>query len=80
MLIFTLRGKEYNLRMEDIIKAIKDIEPETVRRYYIEINGREYPIKQVISKALNIPKISFISTDAYYILTKLGFKVYQKGE
>jgi len=64
--------------MENILKSIRNIEPEPVGKYYVRIDGREYPIKQVISIALNIPKISFTSMDAYRILTKLGFKVYQR--
>jgi len=57
---------------------MKNIDPEPVVTHYIKIGSKEYPIKQVISETINIPKISFTSMYAYNILEKLGFKVSQK--
>jgi hypothetical protein len=75
---FVIRGKEYNLSMEDVINSMKGVEPEPIRRHYVKIDGKEYPIKQVVAGTLRIARISFTSMDAYRILTKLGFSVYEK--
>jgi len=77
---FTLRGKSYEITKEDIIKAVEGIEPRPIRKYYVEINGEHYPIRQVLSVALNIPPASFTTMDAYRILANLGFEVKTKDE
>ncbi|RLE66705.1 MAG: hypothetical protein DRJ47_01675 [Thermoprotei archaeon] len=78
MVKFTIRGRIYDITREDIINAIRDVEPEPLtgkRKYYIEINGKQYPIKQVVGLVTRLPRIAFTAMDAYRILTKLGFEV-----
>lgn len=75
---FIIKGKNYETAMENIINSMKNIDPEPVKIHYIKIGNKEYPIKQVISETLNIPRISFTSMYAYNILEKLGFKIFQK--
>jgi len=82
-MMFTIRGRQFNIEKESIINAVKDVEPEPLtgkRKYYVEINGRKYPIKQVISLVTGLPKIAFTAMDAYRILTKLGFEVMEIEE
>ena len=77
-MVFTIRGKRFDIEKDDIINAVKDVEPEPLtgkRKYYIEINGKKYPIKQVISLVTGLPRIAFTAMDAYRILAKLGFEV-----
>ena len=78
MVVFTIRGKRFNIERDDIINALKNVEPEPIigrRKYYVEISGRKYPIKQVIGLVTGLPRIAFTAMDAYRILTKLGFEV-----
>ena len=78
MVVFTIRGKRFNINKDDVINAVKDVEPEPLtgkRKYYVEINDKKYPIKQVISLVTGLPRIAFTAMDAYRILTKLGFEV-----
>jgi len=76
---FILRGKPYEVDKEDIIKVLKKINIQSdIRKYYIEHNGVEYSIKQVIKESLNIPSIDITSKDAYLILKKLGFEIKEK--
>lgn len=76
---FVIRGKEYEITQEDILERMRDVEPKEIRKYYVEVSGREYPIKQVISKALNVEPIAFTSMDAFGILSRLGFDVKTEG-
>ena len=75
---FTLGGRTYSVSMKDVLAALRSVEPEPIRRYYVIVDGKMYPIKQVVSVALNIPRIAFTSMDAYRILRKLGFEVRQR--
>lgn len=78
MTIFTIRGKKFNIKKEDIINAVKNADPDPFignRKYYVEINGIKYPIKQVISLVTGLPRVAFTAMDAYRILTKLGFEI-----
>jgi len=72
---FTLRGKKYDLKTSDVVDRMKGIPPEPIKEHYVVIDDNKYPIKQVISSVLDIPRISFTSIDAYNILRKLGFDV-----
>ena len=72
---FRLRGKTYNLSVDDIVSSMEGVRPERIMKYYVRIGREDYPPKQVLSEALVIPKISFTTKDAYDILTRLGFGV-----
>ena len=72
---FTIGGKSYTITAYDIISAMKDKEPEAIRNYYVEIENKRFPIKQVLSETLGLVKIGFTSMDAYRVLVKLDFEV-----
>lgn len=77
-MIFTLRGRKYDITRKDVEAILEKIEPEPLRgpaKYYIEYKGKKYPIKQVISSVTGLYKIQFTSRDACGILMKLGFEV-----
>ena len=72
---FTIRGKIYELKKEEVHKKLKGVNPEPIREYYIEVDSIQYPIKQVLASATGLPPISFTSKYAYDVLTRLGFEV-----
>jgi len=72
---FTIRGKSYVIEKKDIVERMKGKEPDDIDKYYVVLEGRKYPIKQVIEEVCGIPLIGFTSMDAYRILEKLGFKI-----
>lgn len=72
---FTIGGKEVVLTKHLVEDAMRKIEPGPIRRYSVVISGIRYPIKQVVSLASGQPPAAFIATDAYRILTRLGFVV-----
>ena len=76
---FVIRGREYEITKEEILERMRGVEPKEIRKYYVEVNGREYPIKQVISETLNVEPIAFTSMDAFGILSRLGFDVRSEG-
>lgn len=72
---FVLRGQSFAIDHEDVKKAIRSLQPESVTKYAVEIGSLEYPIKQVVAKITGSPPVGFTSQDAYRILKKLGFKI-----
>lgn len=72
---FTIGGNKVTLTRKAVESSVRNVVPETVKKYSVRIADREYPIKQVLSAATKIPTAAFISTDAYRILTRLGFNV-----
>ena len=76
---FTIRRRKYEITKEEVLERIRNVEPREIRKYYVEVNGREYPIKQVISETLNIELIGFTSMDAFGVLSRLGFDVKSEG-
>jgi hypothetical protein len=63
----------------DVEHAVRGERPEPVRTHSVEINGRRYPVKQVIGKLLErkgFARIDFTSADARRLLRRLGFKLF----
>ena len=46
-------------------------------KYFLEIHGRRFPIKQVIRLVTGLPSIGFTAQDAHRILTRLGFGIFE---
>ena len=72
----TISGKQYEADREKVIKAVEGKEPRLIKSYYVDIEGRQYPIKQALQLTLRLPAIAFTSMDAYRLLDKLGFEIY----
>ena len=76
---FIIRGDSFALSKNDVIKALRGLKPEEIRKYYIEVNGIRYPIKQVLFAAAKIALASFTSQDAFRVLKKLDFEIKETG-
>ena len=71
-----IRGKFYNITKEKVEENLRGIEPEEGKtKYFVEIGGTEFPIKQVLSRTLNLSKATFTTQHAFDILTRLGLKI-----
>lgn len=68
------------LRMEHILKAVKQMEQGTIRTYAAVVDGEEFPAKQLVREAANLismntPKVRALDCnahDAVRILERLG--------
>jgi len=72
---FILGGKRYELSRKRVEEALKDIVPRPLDKYYVNVNGRDYPPKQVLSVVLRKPLVTFTTMDAQRVLHSLGFEV-----
>jgi hypothetical protein len=72
---FTLRGKTFDKRKDDFLKAVKGLEPGRIQKYSALVGGKRYPIRQVLAAVTKLPTIAITSQDAYRVLEKFGFTV-----
>lgn len=72
---FTLRGKTFEKRKDDFVKATKGINPGRIKKYSTVVSGKRYPIRQILAAVTNLPAIAITSQDAYRVLEKVGFAV-----
>lgn len=72
---FTLRGKDFDLRKEDIVAAAKGLAPGRIQKYSVTAAGKRLPIRQLVAAATGMPPIAITSQDAYRILQKFDFEI-----
>jgi hypothetical protein len=72
---FTLRGKTFQKRRDDFVRATKGLEPGRIKKYSTVVSGKRYPIRQVLAAVTKLPAIAITSQDAYRVLEKFGFGV-----
>ena len=77
---FTLRGAALSITSADVLTATRDMAPFPVdgrNKYFVELHGRRFPIKQVLRLVTGLPSAGFTAQDAHRILTRLGFHVFE---
>jgi predicted RNase H-like HicB family nuclease len=80
---FTIRGQGYEIDRDQVLKAVKGNVPNPTdgrNKYFVVINGQQYPIKQLVHLVTGHPYIAFTAGDAYRILKKLEFDIHSFGE
>ncbi len=70
---FTCNGTRYRLTKQEVEQRMRDVMPDPRLVYTANVNGIEYPPKQVFATALDIDRASFTTQRAYGILLRLGF-------
>jgi 5-methylcytosine-specific restriction protein B len=72
---FTINGARYDLTREGVESALATLEPESVHIYSVEVDGRRFPVKQVLADVTGLSTTDFDSTRAQRVLRSLGFDV-----
>ena len=77
---FVISGHSYEINREDILEKTRGVPPKQFdgrNRYYVELNGSKYPIKQLIHLATGLSYTGpFGAQDAFRILKKIGFTIH----
>jgi hypothetical protein len=71
---FTLNGEQLELLPEDVQRRLRDVSPEPVRRYGVNVGSGFYPVKQAFEAATGIPRSRFTTQVARRHLAALGFE------
>jgi hypothetical protein len=69
-----IKDEVYSISREDVIAAAKGEAPRRLNSYYVEVEGRRFPPKQLL-RAATKTKAAFVSATAVSALQKLGFEV-----
>ena len=75
---FTLRGAALSITPTDILRVTRDVQPTPIdvrNKYFIELHGQRFPIKQVLRLVTGFPAAGFTAQDAHRILSRLGFDI-----
>ena len=75
---FVISGNSYEITRDTIPEVVNGHRPDPRdgrHKFYVEIGGLEFPIKQVLHLATGLPKGAFYAHDARRVLTRLDFKV-----
>jgi len=70
---FTLKGRQIEARAEEVVKALRGVAPERVRRHAVEIGRIRYPIKQAFAVAFGVERTDFSAYWAQRVFLGLGF-------
>jgi hypothetical protein len=79
---FILRGEELELYPRDVETAAQGCGPEPIRKHYVEVNRKRFPLKQMLEEVLKVKgykgnefnRLDFTTIDARSILKRLGFR------
>lgn len=71
---FTISGQRVSLDDTDIRRAAKGLIPGNIRSHAVEIDGIEYPVKQVFAEATGLDLLDFTTNQARRALKSLGFE------
>ena len=69
-------GAEHQLSRDDILAVARNEAPRRLNAYFIEIDGRRYPPKQLLRSAIRTSQ-PFVTAVAVRALRTLGFDVVQ---
>lgn len=69
---FIVGGRELDLTKDEVVRRMRDVRPELVRKHVIEISGTEFPPKQVLEQVTGWDRRSYTTMEANRVLTRLG--------
>lgn len=69
-----IQGRKYSISEDDVRRVARAHSAGSIVGYYVEVEGRRYPPKQLIRVATRT-RDSFNSANARSALTRLGFVV-----
>lgn len=73
-------GRELDLTAKDVVRKMRDVEPEPIRDHLVEVVNTEFPVKQVLAVVTGWDRQSFTTMEANRVLTRLGFHCCRVGQ
>jgi hypothetical protein len=74
-----IAGKPFGLRRSDVLKALRNVEPEPISRHFVVVGSRRFPPKQVIGEITGLDRADFTTHQARRTLLRLGFTAGRRG-
>ena len=80
---FRIRGTSYAITPEGVRAVTLGVEPDAAdgrHKYFVDLHGRQFPIRQVLQLVTGLTSPGFTSQDAFRILSKLGFEISERTD
>ena len=65
-------GRNVSITKEQVETRMRGIAPDTIQKYSVEVNGVDYPPKQVLSMATGWERTTFTTYEAQRVLNRIG--------
>jgi len=78
--LFILGGVRYETTPAQFAARLQKIDPEAIRKYWVEIDGKRFPVKQAVAVGLGAERATFRSSQAISVLRKLGYPTQETSQ
>jgi len=68
-----IAGQPFVLRNSDVVRAVRNVDPEPITSHFVVIGARRFPPKQVLSEVTGLDRADFTTHQARRTLIRLGF-------
>lgn len=77
MATFIIQEQDFNISASDVEGTALNLEPQPLTKltHTVVIEGKVFPVRQLISEVTGLPLDRISALDAYKILDKLGFLI-----
>ncbi len=69
----TIAGQHFVLRRSDVLRAVRNLDPEPITRHFVVVGARRFPPKQIMSEVTGLDRADFTTHQARRTLMRLGF-------
>lgn len=75
---FVLHGSNFDFERKHVENAVKGHTPGPIQKYAVAIQGKEWPIKQVVRLLTHLGSAEFTAHDAHRVLQKIGYEIIER--
>jgi hypothetical protein len=68
-----IAGQPFLLRRNDVVRALRKVDPEPINSHFVVVGNERFPPKQVISAVTGLDRADFTTHQARRTLMRLGF-------
>ena len=68
-------GNIYCIDQQTVENSLRDVKPNPGSKYFVEVAGASFPIRQALAAALGVPAIALSTNHCFAVLSKIGFKI-----
>src|SRR5260370_26481654 len=79
MVRIVVGGRELDLVADDVVRGMRNTQPEPIREHLVEVTDNVFPPKQVLAQVTGWDRLTFTTMEAIRVLTRLGFTCRRTG-
>lgn len=68
-----IAGQPLILSNRDVLRAVRDVDPEPITSHFVVVGAQRFPPKQVLSEVTGLDRADFTTHQARRTLIRLGF-------